>query len=207
MSCSRRQRHEEVDAAGFADWEFRARAKIESQQTEEAKKSWTIRLTEGLRGPPFKVARKLGMKVIGEDGGLDLLIACIREEALPMAAEEARELYRKGSQPNGVPPRTVCNDVMEFYRNAKCLREQHPNLHEREVRQAPFGKGKSKKGGWRSGKDSYAQTPSTSSAWSSSGSSASSRFAMLAEGDSETWQEEDDWKGLFIGSEALFVGK
>ena len=33
------------DAAGFADWEFRARAKVESQQTDEAKKSWTIRPT------------------------------------------------------------------------------------------------------------------------------------------------------------------
>ena len=37
------------DAASFDEWEFRLRAKVESQDTEAKRQAWTVRAVEGLR--------------------------------------------------------------------------------------------------------------------------------------------------------------
>ena len=92
------------------------RAKVASCKDAEARATMAARILEGLRGAPFKVAKRVGLKEICEEGGLDALIAAIRTEALPLAAQEARELYRKGSLNHGILTRQRGEPMIEYIR-------------------------------------------------------------------------------------------
>ena len=66
------------DPSHFQEWEFRVRAKIAAQADKDHQKAMTIRLIEGLRGEPFKLAQGIGITELQADGGVDNLINNIK---------------------------------------------------------------------------------------------------------------------------------
>jgi len=89
------------DGINFYEWEFRTKLRV-AGKTGEHYVDAVSKIVDGLRGDAFVVAQEVGLESLHEHDGVETLTKKMREMVFPMTTQEAKELFRQYTKPNGL---------------------------------------------------------------------------------------------------------
>ena len=117
----------------YYEWEFRTKLRVANKKGEHYYEA-VSKIVDGLRGDAFVVAQEVGLEALWEEGGIDELTKKMREMVFPLTTQEAKELFRQYTKPNGLLSRQVSESMKQYIsRRSRCWRLLKELDHEIEL--------------------------------------------------------------------------